>query len=149
MLKDRLCAADQVTVLLDGDTLRAILGDTLGHTRQERLQLALIYGRLCKELTSQGVNVVCATISMFRQVHQWNRENIPDYREIYLSVPNEELVRRDAKGIYRQASSSGNVNLVGFDQQAELPENPDLIIDNHGNTSPDEALEKIWNALGK
>ena len=43
--------------------------------------------RLCRLLAGQGFDVVCATISLFHEVQRWNRENIPNYREIYLRVP--------------------------------------------------------------
>ena len=54
-------------------------------------------------LAAQGFDVVCATISLFHSVQRWNRANIPNYFEIYLRVPFEELTRRDSKGIYSHA----------------------------------------------
>jgi adenylylsulfate kinase-like enzyme len=45
------------------------------------------YARLCRVLAEQGVTVVIATISLFKEVHAWNRENLPGYFEVYLKVP--------------------------------------------------------------
>jgi hypothetical protein len=94
--------------------------------------------RLCRMLADQGAHVVCATISLFHEVHRWNRDNIPGYREIYLQVPLEELRRRNSKGIY-----SGTSDVVGVDVQAETPLAPDLVIDNHGAFDVAMAVDRI------
>ncbi|MBV9559766.1 MAG: adenylyl-sulfate kinase, partial [Bradyrhizobium sp.] len=52
-------------ILIDGDRMRNILGDRFGYSREEREQLAGIYGRWCLELNRQGTDAVCATVSMF------------------------------------------------------------------------------------
>ena len=74
------------TVFLDGDMLRKVFGDDLGYTREERIKCAMRYSRLCAMLQEQGMHVVCCTISMFDCVRDWNRENINNYREIYIKV---------------------------------------------------------------
>ena len=83
--------------------LRDAIADDLGHSIGHRLQSATRNARLCRLLAKQGIDVVCATISLFHSVQRWNRENIRDYHEIYLRVPTEELHRRDSKGIYARA----------------------------------------------
>ena len=98
--------------------------------------------RLCRLLASQGTDVVCATISLFHEVQRWNRDNIPGYCEIYLQVPMPELRRRDFKGVYARTGDSPNV--VGLDLPAELPEAPDLVLENHGSLDSAAAVERIW-----
>lgn len=95
MLVEHLRNCGRTVVFLDGDDMRAVMGRTNAHTRDERLDLALSYGRLGKLIASQGIDVVIATISLFHEVHEWNRKNLPGYVEIYLDVPLEELKRRD------------------------------------------------------
>lgn len=46
------------------------------------------------------MNVTCCTISMFDSVREWNRENISDYKEIYVKVSMDLLRARDQKGLY-------------------------------------------------
>lgn len=109
-------------LLLDGDELRwslSLLGG--GYGREERLRLALTYARLAKILVDQGVTVVCATISLFKEVQDWNRENLPGYVEIFLDVPEAERLRRDFKKIYQSEAT-----VVGDAVKPDLPENPDL-----------------------
>ncbi|MBK1658602.1 adenylyl-sulfate kinase [Paracraurococcus ruber] len=148
LLRDRLVAAGRCCVLLDGDVLRGILdagGDYAPHARR---RLAFSYARLCHELAAQGLTVVCATISMVHDVRRWNRANIPNYREIWLRVPVEELARRDAKGLYAAAASGALADLAGLHQAVEEPDSPDLIIDNHGAVTAALAVDRIWTRFG-
>ena len=145
LLARRLRAHGRPVLQLDGDILRDIFSPAAGHDAEDRLRLARAYGRLCREVAAQGIDVVCATISMFHAVRQWNRDHIPGYREIYLKVPLSELERRDSKGLYKGAREGGANNVVGVDLQAELPEAPDLTVENHG-ISPEAAVERIWKA---
>ncbi len=102
--------------------------------------------RLCRLLSAQGADVVCATISLFHQVQRWNRENIPGYREIYLRVPLDELHRRDSKGIYLAAQRGAVQQVVGLDVPAEAPETPDLVLDNYEPLDVPTAVERILAA---
>lgn len=122
-------AGDQV-VLLDGDELRAIFGASAtaaqSHERAARLDLALRYSRLCQMLSAQGLTVVIATISLFREVQDWNRKNLPGYVEVFLDVPLDELRRRDPKGIYRRYDAGEISDVSGLDVLVDYPAAPDL-----------------------
>ncbi|HEX4138625.1 MAG TPA: adenylyl-sulfate kinase [Bryobacteraceae bacterium] len=137
-LCNRLRAAGCTVTLLDGDALRFAISEELGHGAGDRRRSAMRNARLCRLLACQGVDVICATISLFHEVQRWNRENIPGYREIYLRVPMEELRRRNSKGIY-----SHNSDVVGVDVQAEIPMAPDLVIDNYGTVDTATAVDRI------
>lgn len=141
LLWQRLQAAGHFAILLDGDALRVILGGTFGHSSGERHLLAHTYGRLCCELSSQGAEVVCTTVSMFESVRQWNRTNIPSYREIYLRAPFGVL--RQRRSIYADALAGRAANVPGVDQDFEEPRNADLVIDNDGTKSPDQIAEML------
>jgi adenylylsulfate kinase-like enzyme/phosphohistidine swiveling domain-containing protein len=140
----RLRAAGRSAVFLDGDALREVIAEDLGHNSANRRKSAMRNARLCRMLSSQGTDVVCPTISLFHEVHRWNRENIPGYREIYLRVPMDELQRRDSKGIYAAAHRGDLRDVVGLDVAAELPETPDLTLDNFGTLDSSAAVERIW-----
>jgi glutamine kinase len=145
----RLRDAGRAAIFLDGDTLRGVIADDLQHDPVSRRQSAMRNARLCQMLSGQGLDVVCATISLFHDVQRWNRANIPLYQEIYLRVPMDELQRRDAKGIYAKARRGQIRNVVGLDVPAEVPETPDLVLDNHGELDAAAAVNTIWNRLAK
>ena len=141
-LAARLRHAGENPIVLDGDELRAVLGKEDAYTAVERAELAMSYGRLCKLLSDQGFTVICATISMFHEVRDWNRAQISVYHEIYLQVPEDERRRRDPRGLYRDRVS----NMVGVDLPLEEPRAPDLILDNSGGDA-ESAAEHILTEL--
>lgn len=141
----KLKANDLPTILLDGDMLRNALYSSVGYTIEERKSLALSYAKLCELIANQGINVICATISLFHDVHAWNRNNISHYYEVYIRAPIEDIMARDPKKIYFNASTIENKSIVGLDLMMEEPLNPDVIIDNDDKTSPIIAADRIFN----
>lgn len=139
----RLREQGRSTVLLDGDVLREIFPRGVETGLEARRTLAGGYSRLCRELANQGLDVVCATISMFHDVRAWNRAHISRYVEVFLRVPREELQRRDPKGIYARLAAGTETNVMGFDAPAEWPLNPDLVLENHGETDAEQAAERV------
>jgi adenylylsulfate kinase-like enzyme len=142
ILLNHLKGKGRVVTLLDGDELRGVWPN-LGYSEEERKQGAMQNSRLCKLLSDQGFDVICATISLFHSVHEWNRKNISCYREIFLKVPHSILKDRDQKNLYSEASEGKIGNVYGIDIIAEEPLRPDLIIDNYGGISPEVAVNRI------
>lgn len=143
LVRDAVSGRGCPVLLLDGDVMRDVLGETGAHGRDDRLRLAMTYARLAREVARQGIDAICATISMFHVVRDWNRVYIPRYREIYLRVPLSELKLRDPKGIYARASRGEEAMVVGADGPCEEPCAPDLVIDNFGDMGPAAAAERI------
>jgi adenylylsulfate kinase len=114
-------------VLLDGDVLREALGIETQHNTEDRLAIAKKYSNICQIIASQGFVVVIATISMFAEVHSWNRQNLPGYIEVFLKVPITELKRRDAKGIYKKFQNGEAKNISGLDLAVDEPQNADWV----------------------
>lgn len=131
------------TVFLDGDILRQVFGDDLGYTREERIKCAMRYAKLCDMLQKQDLNVVCCTISMFDSIRDWNRENIENYREIYVKVSMETLMKRDQKGLYSGTGIEKHKEVAGVQFAIEEPKNPDLILENDGALTPEEQVIKL------
>ena len=76
-------------------------------------------------------------------MQRWNRENIPNYREIYLRVPIAELRDRDSKGIYAGPSAAMHATLLALTCRRKLPEAPDLVLDNYGALDVAAAVDRI------
>lgn len=131
------------TVFLDGDILRNVFGDDLGYSQEDRRKCAMRYSRLCAMLQEQGLNVICCTISMFDSVRDWNRENIRNYKEIYIKVSMDTLMARDQKGLYSGRAEEKQRELVGVHIELEEPRCPDLILENNGEKTPEEQVRKI------
>ena len=153
----RLKVYNQSTVFLDGDVMRDAMCDlfcsTNNYLPSERKKIAMTYSRLCKILTDQGIDVVIATISMFHVVRDWNRQNIENYKEIYIKVPIEVLIEKDQKGLYSSVLRGEVEHVVGFqakgkrETELEEPKNPDILIVNDGSDSPEFIVDKLINDL--
>jgi len=144
-LDHRLRARGRSVILLDGDDLRKIFGGGYGFGRDDRLRLATSYGRLCKTLAEQGMDVVCATISMFDACRDWNRENIPGYVEIYLQADVDWLIEQDTKGLYARALSGEEKNVYGVDLDFEEPKNPHVTIHREQGETPAQSADRVFD----
>lgn len=129
-------------VLVDGDKSRQTTGDR-DYSTEARRRGAYIQLKRCKELADQGKDVVLCSISMYRDVREWNRANIENYKEIYIKVQWETLLQRNQKGLY----SPGQKNVVGVDLPYDEPETPDIVIQNDGQQTPDEIVSNLEQML--
>ena len=141
-------------VLLDGDEIRRILkaSETAAdYTLESRHRISEQIHHLCRWLDTQGIHVVCATISAFDDVHTLNRRTFPDYLEIFIDVPMDTLKQRDVKNLYGPAFEGRLPNVVGVDLPFAPPKNPDMTVDNSGEISDlhvvvDSILDRIHGA---
>ena len=132
-------------IYLDGDSLREIFDANGQYKETQRHQIAMKYSRLCHLLTTQGVDVICATISMFDDVRDWNRKHISKYTEIYLEVSFPVLRERNQHGLYSSGQHIRNV--VGCDIDAQFPKNPDIVLRNDGEHTIDELAQCLLEQL--
>lgn len=128
------------TILLDGDRMRSLYGHDLGYEEKDRRICAMRNSRFCEFLASQNCIAICATISMYDEARDWNRENITNYTEIFLDVKWETLLMRNQKGLY---SNSTKKNVVGKDMEFERPKNPDYILRNENTFDLKQAANEI------
>ncbi|GHU19971.1 adenylyl-sulfate kinase [Betaproteobacteria bacterium] len=119
-------------VLIDGDVLRSVWGDALGHSMEERKKNADRLCRLCAWLDSQKIHAVCAILSMFEESREWNRRHLTQYHEVFIDAPLDDLARRDVKGLYRKALA-GEIAIPGVNMDFPTPMRPDLVIQNNGS----------------
>lgn len=139
----RLKAKKPNAVLLDGDQIRPVFCEDIGYTDEGRLKGAQRAFRLCRMLADQGIDVVICSISMYGSVRAWSRENIENYREVYIKVKRETLLKRNQKGLY----TSGK-NVVGVDLPFDEPQFSDLVIENDGFELPEDIVTRIEERFG-
>ena len=141
-LKESMLREGYNPVLLDGDVLREVLGCTdKCYTFEERKKLAFCYARFANLLNKQGFFVIVATVSMFEDVRQWNRENNCKYCEVYLKVDRQTRASRDPKKLYQS-----NTDLVEIENGFEEPKKPDIIFDDSWNLSG--MISQVKNFIG-
>ncbi|OGN30002.1 MAG: hypothetical protein A3A33_01615 [Candidatus Yanofskybacteria bacterium RIFCSPLOWO2_01_FULL_49_25] len=117
-------------VFIDGDAVRKMTGNDLGYSVKDRIKNAYRISRLCKLLSDQGLVVVCATVSLFKEIHTWNRRNMPGLFEVFIDTPAHILHQRDRKKLYTKSKAGKITDLVGIHQSYDVPRDPHLIISN-------------------
>lgn len=149
-LYERMKAANPATVLLDGDHVREIMGDDLGHSLEDRERNGRRICNLCQFFDSQGIDVVACVLSLFPEQQEWNRSHLSDYFEVFIDVPMKVLEQRDQKKLYSGAREGRIKNVVGMDIRFDPPAKPDLIIVN-GEPREDftAPVENILTALAQ
>lgn len=125
-------------VLVDGDVMREVWGDSLGHDLAGRRKNADRLCRFCAYLEGQGIHAVCPILSLFPESREWNRRHLKRYYEVYIKAPLPDLIARDGKGLYRRALNN-ETELPGVNLNFPEPERPDEAIVN--NSTRDTLLD--------
>jgi len=134
-------------VLLDGDSVRSAFGSDLSHSEADRRrQIKRIQG-MTKVLVEQGLIVIIAVVYSHPDVQKWNRENLPNYFEIYLKASLDTVMGRDEKGLYALAKEGKMPDLVGVDIPWHPPEASDLVLSADDGTPPEVLQQRVIDAL--
>ena len=131
MLYDQLKPRLENLVLLDGDALREVFNNDVDHSVEGRRKNAERLSNLSKFLSDQGIHVIASVLSIFPDWQQWNRENLKDYRQVYLDVSMDTLLRRNNRSFYQEAINVKVKNVVGIDIDFPQPFASDLVLDNN------------------
>ena len=134
----RLKARKNDVVLLDGDSIRLVYNEDISYSEESRRKGAGRTFRVAKMLSDQGIDVVVCSICMYTAVRDWNREHIENYREIYIKVTKETLLRRNQKGLY-----TAGTNVVGVDLPFDEPQRPDAVVGNDGGEVPEAIVARL------
>jgi cytidine diphosphoramidate kinase len=147
-LASELRALGRIVVHVDGDSVRALMGSDLGYGTRDRIDNAYRISRLCKFLQSEGVLVVCSTMSLYREIWQFNQSNLDPYLQVYLDVPMKVLAERDQKGLYSGALLGQSSDVGGVNLPLELPVDSDLVLENSERRVLPHNVDTILRALG-
>ena len=128
---------------IDGDVIRAELGDIFGYTFEERMKANKTACVVANYLIKNGISVILAQVgayeAMRRQVRNIFKEK---YIEVYVKCSVEECARRDVKGYYKKVENGDMQNLNGANDVYEIPINSDIVLDTE-TFSVSECVDKI------
>jgi adenylyl-sulfate kinase len=143
----RALGAENVEVL-DGDIVREGLCRDLGFSRADRTENIRRISFVSKLLTRNGVAVIVAAISPYREDRELAREDIQAFVEVWCKASVEACAERDYKGLYEKAMRGEIDNLTGVNDPYEEPEDADLVLDTESET-PEQSAERVMNLLGE
>lgn len=144
---ERLRAAGRPVEVLDGDVVRTRLAPDLGFSRRDRAENVRRVGYVAHLLSRNGVSVVCALVSPYRDDRREVRA-LHDGRflEVHVAAPLDVCAARDVKGLYARQRSGELRGLTGVDDPYEAPEAPEVVVPTHLQTV-DQSLDAIWEAI--
>jgi adenylyl-sulfate kinase len=133
--------------VLDGDVVRENLSKGLGFSKEDRDTNIRRIAFVANLLSRNGVPVIAAAISPYREIRNEAREMMGDrFIEAYVKVSLEEAERRDVKGLYAKARSGEIKEFTGISDPYEPPENPELVIETEEHP-PEESAQIILEYL--
>src|SRR3984957_19270124 len=130
----RFHAAGAKVELLDGDIVRTNLSQGLGFSREDRDTNIRRIGFVADLLSRNGIIVVVAAISPYRETREEMKSKIGNFLEVFVDCPVEVLVGRDVKGLYKRALAGEVGNFTGISDPYEPPLHPDVTVPTHCET---------------
>ncbi len=117
---------------LDGDVVRTQLCKGLGFSREDRDTNILRIGFVANLLARNGVAVITAAISPYRQTRDSVRALVEAdgsrFIEVHVAATLEECEARDVKGLYAEARGGRRPGFTGIDDPYEPPLWPDVVV---------------------
>jgi adenylylsulfate kinase len=132
--------------LLDGDIVRTNLSQGLGFSREDRDTNIRRIGFVADLLSRNGIIVVVAAISPYRETRDEVKSKIANFLEVFVDCPVEVLAQRDVKGLYKKALAGEVGNFTGISDPYEPPLHPDVTVRSDSETL-EESVGKVWSEL--
>ena len=142
-----------LTMLLDGDNVRAGINSNLGFSEDDRKENIRRIAEVAKLFVHDGIITLCSFVSPTTELRQLARSIIgkDDFIEIYVNAPVEVCEQRDVKGLYAKARRGEIKDFTGVNAPFEEPVNADIVLQT-GNMSIYECvklvLEKVMPQIG-
>ncbi len=149
-LKNKLLERGVEIELLDGDEVRTNLSKGLGFSKEDRDTNIRRIGYVSRLLARNGVGVISAAISPYREVRDEVRaETEKDgaaFIEVFVKCPIDVLAERDVKGLYKKALAGEIKEFTGVSDPYEEPIGPEITVETDRETV-DESARKIIAGL--
>jgi adenylyl-sulfate kinase len=146
----RLRALGLRVEVLDGDVVRTNLSAGLGFSKEDRDINVRRIGFVANLLARNGVAVITAAISPYRQIRDEVRAMMSaddvGFVEVHLHCPVEVLATRDVKGLYKKALAGEIGQFTGVSDPYEPPLSPEVSVDS-STEAVEASVEKILGKL--
>lgn len=149
-LAPRLRERGLLVEILDGDEIRTNLSKGLGFSKEDRDTNIHRIGYVARLLSRNGVVVIAAAISPYREIRDEIRAQIEAeqavFIEVHVTASLETLVERDVKGLYKKAIAGEITQFTGISDPYEPPLKAEVTI-NSDNEALEESIERIIREL--
>ncbi|MFQ5458126.1 MAG: adenylyl-sulfate kinase, partial [Myxococcota bacterium] len=128
--------------VLDGDVVRTHLSKGLGFSREDRDTNIRRIAFVSHLLSRNGVIVLVAAISPYRQTRDEARAMIGRFVEVFVQCPLEVCMERDVKGLYAKAIKGEIKGFTGVSDPYEEPERPEVSLETH-KEAPEMSARRV------
>ena len=126
--------------VLDGDVVRENLSKGLGFSKEDRDTNIRRIAFVADLLSRNGVPVITAAISPYREIRDEARELMGDrFIEVFVKASVEVCAERDVKGLYEKAFKGEIKEFTGVSDPYEPPLNPELTLDTEHDSAEEDA----------
>ncbi len=137
-----------LTMLLDGDNIRAGINNNLSFSEPDRIENIRRIAEVSKLFLNCGIITLNSFVSPTNNIRKMAKEIIgeDDFLEIYVNAPLEVCEARDVKGLYAKARKGLIPDFTGITSPFEAPENPALEIKTD-EMHVEESVTKLLNFI--
>jgi adenylylsulfate kinase len=126
--------------VLDGDVVRENLSKGLGFSKEDRDTNIRRIAFVADLLSRNGVPVITAAISPYRELRDEARELMGDrFIEVFVKASVEVCAERDVKGLYEKAFKGEIKEFTGVSDPYEPPLSPELTLDTEHDSAEEDA----------
>jgi adenylyl-sulfate kinase len=127
--------------------VRENLSKGLGFSKEDRDTNIRRIAFVADLLSRNGVPVITAAISPYREIRDEARELMGDrFIEVFVKASVEVCAERDVKGLYAKAFSGEIKEFTGVSDPYEEPLNAEIVLDTE-NETPEESAQKLISLL--
>jgi adenylyl-sulfate kinase len=142
----RLAAAGRTVEVLDEDGPAKLLLEGLGSSKDDQARAVARLGYVAKAVMKAGGVAVCAALSPHREPREALRREARRFLEVFVDCDMNELLKRDASGLYKRAYAGELKDVAGVDVPYEPPAHAEVTLHTE-QLSPDEAARRIYQGL--
>jgi adenylyl-sulfate kinase len=136
--------------ILDGDEVRANLSKGLGFSKEDRDTNIRRIGYVSRLLSRNGVAVITAAISPYRDIRNEVRQAIENdgsrFIEVHVKCPIDVLVKRDVKGLYQKALAGEIDSFTGVSDPYQEPVDAEIVVETD-RESIEQSVDTIISEL--
>src|SRR3954463_5344790 len=130
--------------VLDGDVVRENLSKGLGFSKEDRDTNIRRIAFVADLLSRNGVPVITAAISPYREIRDEARELMGDrFIEVFVKASVEICAERDVKGLYEKAFKGEIREFTGVSDPYEPPLDPEIVLDTEHDSAEEDAAKIV------
>jgi adenylylsulfate kinase len=132
---------------IDSKDIRDLLPE-IGFDRESRKLHLKRVGILIKILQKNSTSVIASFVSPYKETRECIKGMTENFIEIFVKASVETCIKRDDKGVYKEALEGKRKNFTGVSDNYDEPENPEIVLDTE-NLLIEESADIVFEYIKK